>query len=101
MKEGEYCPVTESTRIIGDHWNILIVRELLDGCKRFSDLEEEVPSITKSTLSARLKQLVDSKIVERKQYDCMPPKVEYTLTKKGADLSKVIAELELFAKKYY
>lgn len=92
------CPIGDASRLIGDFWNILIIRELLKGTLRFNELKEIVEGITNSTLSDRLKNLVDSGIIERKQYQCIPPKVEYSLSKKGYELKNLIEELEKFGK---
>jgi DNA-binding HxlR family transcriptional regulator len=96
----KYCPVSHTTRIIGDFWSILIVRELLSGCKRFNQLQEIIDDLTSSTLSDRLKKLTDAGIIERKQYESIPPKVEYSLTDKGRDLSGLIREIETFSEKW-
>ena len=97
-ENSKNCPIAEASRLIGDFWNILIIRELLKGCLRFNELKETVEGITNSTLSDRLKNLVAEDIVERKQYESIPPKVEYSLTTKGKKLQTLIAELEKFGK---
>lgn len=100
VTDNKLCPMSEASKLIGDFWNILIVRELLSGCKRFNELQEKVEHITNSTLSDRLKNLVDEGIIERKQYECIPPKVEYTLTEKGRGLKEVIDTIEQYSKKW-
>lgn len=92
----EYCPIAEASKIVGDFWSILIIRELLNGCKRFGELQEKISGITNSTLSDRLKSLVNENVAIRNQYDCIPPKVEYSLTHKGMALQSIIEELERF-----
>jgi DNA-binding HxlR family transcriptional regulator len=94
------CPIAEASKIVGDFWNILIVRELLTGCKRFGELQEGIQDITNSTLSDRLKNLVEAGVIERKQFDCIPPKVEYSLTAKGLALKNLLLEIEYFGKKW-
>lgn len=91
------CPISDTTRVIGDFWIILIVRQLLTGPKRFNELEEAISDITPTTLSDRLKRLVESNLVGRHQYQCIPPKVEYTLTAQGEKLKGLIDEIEKFS----
>jgi DNA-binding HxlR family transcriptional regulator len=75
---------------------LLINKCLLEGPKRFNQIKEEIPEVTSRTLSARLKTLVEQKVIERKQYPEIPPRVEYSLTPMGADLKKIVAEVEAF-----
>lgn len=98
--EKEVCKMSKASKIVGDFWSIMIVRELSSGCKRFGELEEAITDITTATLSSRLKSLDSDGIIERKQYDCIPPKVEYTLTEKGNALKKVIKDIELFGENW-
>lgn len=73
----------------------------MDGCKRFNQIQEEIAGISSTTLSDRLKKLCEAGFVERKQYESIPPKVEYTLSKKGHDLEDLIDEIEKFGNKWY
>lgn len=98
---AEYCPIQAATKIFGDFWSILIIRELLVGPKRFNEIQDAIEGITSTTLSARLKKLTEAGILERKQFESIPPKVEYRLTKKGLDLGPFVNSIEEFASKYY
>ncbi len=98
---AEYCPIQAATKIIGDFWSILIIRQLLKEPRRFNELQESIESITNSTLSDRLKKLAVAGIIERKQFESIPPHVEYTLTKKGLNLGPLVRDIETFAEKYY
>jgi DNA-binding HxlR family transcriptional regulator len=73
----------------------------LDKPLRFNQLQEQIENITSSTLSDRLKKLNIQKIVKREQYQCIPPKVEYSLTKKGKDLKNIVEAIGKFGKKWY
>jgi DNA-binding HxlR family transcriptional regulator len=64
-------------------------------------LEENIADITSSTLSTKLKKLVAEEIIIREQFDTIPPKVTYSMTKKGKDLKSLISQIESFSKKYY
>lgn len=97
---NDYCPIAEASKIVGDFWNILIIRELLKGCKRFGELQEGIDGITNSTLSDRLKNLVAEDVIKRNQYECIPPKVEYSLTPKGMGLKSLLDELEKYGNEW-
>ncbi len=101
------CPVARTSALVGDMWVMLIIRELLSGEKRFTELRENmVPCDSKTpintrTLTERLKELEKADIVERTEFKHeMPPKVVYSLTKKGRALSKIIDQLRVYGKKY-
>lgn len=98
-KKNKLCPIHEASKVIGDTWNILIIRALLSGKRRFCEIEESIEAITSSALSDRLKKLQDAGLITRKQYVCIPPKVEYSLTKEGKSLKVLISEIEKFAEK--
>ena len=94
------CPIAKACEIVGDTWTLLIIRELLSGVKRFNELQQ-VLGINSRTLTERLQKLVKEKILERMVIAHeMPPRVEYKLTKKGEDLSKIVADLKKFGQKY-
>ena len=101
------CPIAKASEIIGDTWTILIIRELLGGTKRFNEIQQDLISscsqhcINSRTLTERLKKLEKENVLERTVVAHeMPPRVEYTLTKKGKDLSKVIEALKNFGEKH-
>ncbi len=84
------CPVARTAELIGNKWTPLIIRDLVKGEKRFSELERSLRGISPKTLSERLKKLEDAQVVNRKCYAEVPPRVEYTLTEKGIALLPVI-----------
>jgi DNA-binding HxlR family transcriptional regulator len=94
------CPFAKTANLIGDSVVLLIVRELLRGAKRFGDFEEAFAGVSTRTLSEKLKHLEDEKVITRKEYGGKPPRVEYSLTKKGAALSKIADAMITFGKKY-
>lgn len=80
----------ESTlRVIGRKGTLLILRDLMDGPKRFTALEKSL-GVSPRTLSERLKELEDQQIVDRQAFAEVPPRVEYTLTPKGRALTPLI-----------
>src|SRR5680860_154920 len=87
------CPVARTAELIGNKWTPLIIRDLVDGEKRFSELERSLRGISPKTLSERLKKLEDASVVNRKCFAEVPPRVEYTLTTKGIALLPVIESM--------
>lgn len=86
--------MARSLEVIGDSWTLLILRDLLlDGTRRFQDLQDSLAGISPNTLSARLKKLEAHGVVERRFYGEHPPRAEYVLTKKGRELGPVVKAL--------
>jgi DNA-binding HxlR family transcriptional regulator len=94
QKVDKHCPLAHASKLIGDYWNILIIRQLMQGPKRFNEFIDEIEGSTSATISLKLKNLVAEGIVIREQFECIPPKVEYSLTKKGKKFDKLIGEIE-------
>lgn len=90
------CPVARTADIIGNKWTPLIVRDLADGQKRFSELERSLHGISPKTLSERLKRLEECEVVTRRCFAEVPPRVEYQLTVKGHALLPVIESMREF-----
>ncbi len=90
------CPVIEASKIVGDFWNLWILRVLLDGSKRFSEIHTEIPTINKATLNNKLKVLIAEGFVN-KTFD-PNLKSQYALTTLGGKLRGVFLELEKFGK---
>jgi DNA-binding HxlR family transcriptional regulator len=89
-KELPACPVEMTLQLIGNRWKVLIMRDLLEGTKRFGELKKSVGSITQKVLTQNLREMEDSGLVIRKVYAEVPPKVEYTLTETGYSLKPVL-----------
>jgi len=93
--------IASAMEIIGSKWTALILRDLSEGPKRFSELERSVGSINPRTLSQRLDGLEQHAIVTKKSYAEVPPRTEYTLTRKGEDLLPVLRAMSDWGDKYY
>jgi DNA-binding HxlR family transcriptional regulator len=94
------CPVARTLDIVGDRWTILILRDLaVGGARKFQDLERSL-GISPNTLSARLKRLEESLIIERRFYAQHPPRAEYLLTDKGKELRPVLRALFEWGKRH-
>jgi DNA-binding HxlR family transcriptional regulator len=87
--------------IIGNKWTALILRDLAAGPKRFGELEKSVGNINPRTLSQRLDDLERCGILTKQSFHEVPPRIEYTLTKKGEDLVPVLRQMAEWGTKYY
>ena len=90
------CPVARTANLIGNKWTPLILRDLAEGQKRFSELERSLGGISPKTLSERLKKLEEADVLTRECYAEVPPRVEYALTQKGVALLPVIETMREF-----
>ena len=90
------CAVAWSAGIIGAKWTALLVHDLSEGPRRFSELEHSCSGISPRTLSERLRLLEQEGFVVRRSYSETPPRVEYELTPKGLALLPVIEAMRKF-----
>ncbi len=90
------CSVAACAEIIGAKWTALIVHDLSEGPRRFSELEHSCRGISPRTLSERLRWLETEGILDRRSYPESPPRVEYELTPKGQSLLPIIAAMSTF-----
>lgn len=90
QKELPSCPVEITLMLISDRWKVLILRELLEGTKRFGELKKSIGKISQKVLTANLRAMEESGLLTRKVYAEVPPKVEYTLTETGYSLKPVL-----------
>jgi DNA-binding HxlR family transcriptional regulator len=90
------CPVRKASQIIEGKWTTLIVRDLLSGKKRYSELQRSLENISPKLLAARLRMLEKNKLVKRTVYATVPPTTEYALTPLGKKLEKVIGAMAEF-----
>ena len=90
------CPVKLAADILSGKWTTLIVRELLGGTRRYSQLQYSLLGISPKILASRLRMLEENQLVTRKVYPTIPPKTEYTLTKLGREMENVILAMAHF-----
>ncbi len=81
---GQFCPLAQATQILCERWTLIILREMIAGSTRFSDLKKGVPLMSPSLLSTRLKQLVKAGVVEQQDNK------KYTLTQAGLEIQPMI-----------
>ncbi len=96
IKEATQCPVTATLSLIGGKWKTLILYCLTNGTKRFGEIAVRIPDISRKVLTEQLKELEADGLIHRKQYNEIPPRVEYSLSDLGKSLSSVIRELEIW-----
>jgi DNA-binding HxlR family transcriptional regulator len=85
------CPLEYGMDIFGGRWNSRIICVLAgEGTLRYSEIRKEMGNITDAILAATLKDLIANNIVERKSYNEIPPRVEYTLTKRGKSVVPIL-----------
>jgi DNA-binding HxlR family transcriptional regulator len=92
----QYCPMAHALDLIGERWSLLVVRELMEGPKRYTDLAAHLPGIGTNILASRLRDLEAEGIVEKRT---LPPPAAsrvYQLTPYGEDLRPVLRELALW-----
>ena len=92
----QYCPIAHALELIGERWSLLIVRELLQGPKRYTDLAANLPRIGTNILAARLKDLEGCGIVSKRRLDPPAASQVYELTPYGLGIKPVMRELALW-----
>ena len=98
MKNQEKCPLTYAISITGGKWKPIVIFRLYNGINRFGKLHRSIEGISKNMLTRELREMEKNKILTRKIYAEIPPRVEYTLTKKGLGLIPIFEELIDWAK---
>ena len=93
------CPVAILLKLIGNKWKILIIRDLLSGTKRFGELQRNI-GCSQKVLTDNLRELESKKLLIRKIYPEVPPRVEYTLSELGMTLNPVLQEMAKWGEKY-
>jgi len=92
---GQYCGVAYALELVGERWALLVVRDLILGPKRFTDLRRGLPRIPSNVLSARLKELEQAGIVRRRLLP-RPSGIVYELTEYGRGLEDIVIRLGLW-----
>lgn len=95
-RPASVCPIANAARLLGDRWTLVILRDLQDGSLRFTELQESAEGISPRTLADRLRQMEEQGLIHREPFREIPPRVEYTLTPKGAATIPVIEALRTF-----
>jgi DNA-binding HxlR family transcriptional regulator len=94
------CPVELCTEIIGAKWKGEILFILFTGTKRHSELRKLIPGTTQRTLTTQLRELEEDGVIDRKVYAQVPPKVEYSISKRGQSLKPIIDAMWKWGKNF-
>lgn len=94
------CPVETTLLLIGDKWKVLILRDLMDGTKRFGELKKSIGSVSQKVLTAQLRDMEEKKLLVRQVYAEVPPRVEYTLTDTGYSLKPILDAMSAWGIEY-
>ncbi len=100
VKDLPACPVETTLMLIGDKWKVLILRDLMTGTKRFGELKKSIGTVSQKVLTAQLRSMEDSGLVNRKVYAEVPPRVEYSLTELGKSLKPILDSMWAWGEEY-
>ena len=96
---GWPCTIARSADVLGDHWNLLIIRQACLGTRRFDDFQSAL-GIGRNILTQRLSRLVDEDVLARVEYQQNPPRFEYRLTDKGRDAYPILAAMAAWGERW-
>lgn len=94
------CPFVTTQRVLQGKWAIVVLYHLSSGTKRFNELEKLMPEVTRAVLTRQLRQLEADKLIGRKVYAEVPPRVEYYLSEMGNRFKPVLEAIEVFGLEY-
>src|SRR5580700_2130601 len=94
---GQFCSFARALDLLGERWTLLVVRELLGGSTRFNDVRRGIPRISRTMLSARLRELLDAGVIVR---DVEGDGASYALTEAGRELAGVVRELGTWGQRW-
>lgn len=95
-----YCPVDLTLQIVGGRWKGIVIWNLRDEKRRFSELKKNLVTINDKMLSQVLKELVEQGVVTRAVYEVVPPKVEYSLTAEGRKLLPIMQAMNEYGQTF-
>ncbi len=96
------CPIRNILGRMSDKWSLLILSNLnQNGIMRYKDLRAAIPDISQKMLSSTLKRLVADRLINRKMYNEIPPRVEYSLTKTGEELMPALGMMIEWAMEHF
>jgi DNA-binding HxlR family transcriptional regulator len=93
------CSIARTLDVIGEPWSPLILRDVWVGMTRFEQIQADL-GISRKVLTERLKWLVETEVLERRQYETRPPRFEYLLTAKGAELVDLLMVMVAWGDKW-
>jgi len=90
----EDCAVERALSVVGAKWTLVVLHQLMDGPRRFSELQRLIPAASPKMLTLRLRELEQLGLLTRTMHAEMPPRVEYQLTQQGRSLRPIIASIQ-------
>lgn len=90
LEQNGLCPVATTIDLLSSKWKVLIIRDLLSGKKRFSDLKRSVAGVSQKMLTKSLRELEEDRLIIRTVFPVVPPKVEYELSSLGNTMRPII-----------
>ncbi|MET3610055.1 MULTISPECIES: winged helix-turn-helix transcriptional regulator [Mucilaginibacter] len=94
------CTMAAALSVISGKWKLSIINQLLSGQKRYSEINRAIPGMTEKMLSQQIRELEEDGIVSRHIFPEVPPRVEYSLTPIGQELSSIFYTLERWGSHY-
>lgn len=94
------CPVETTLLLISDRWKVLILRDLMTGTKRFGELKKSIGHISQKVLTQNLREMESDRLLKRRVYAEVPPRVEYTLTPLGMSLKPILDSMYQWGENY-
>jgi DNA-binding HxlR family transcriptional regulator len=94
------CGVETTIAVIGEKWRAMILYDMLDGPRRFGELDRLIPEVTQRMLTLQLRELEDDGIIHREVYKQVPPKVEYSLTPFGRSIEPILLMMQQWGERY-
>lgn len=98
MKDSLTCPLRKALKAFGGKWNLIIIKSLGTEEIRFSEVKSRIPDISEKVLIDKLKVLSEHKLVIRKDFKEVPPKVSYCLSNLGLQALVIVEKIEFFGK---
>lgn len=100
LEQNGICPVATTIDLLSSKWKVLIVRDLLTGTKRYSELKQSVVGISQKMLTQSLREMETDGLVTRHVFAVIPPKVEYSLSGVGSSMRPVIETMANWGSAY-
>ena len=100
MRKEEFCPLVAASNVLAKKWSLVVVYHLLNGEKRFSELEKVIKGISPKVLASTLHILLEHEIIVREVEISSPVRVKYRLTEKGEELARVVEEVKRWCEKW-
>ncbi len=94
------CPVETTLLLIGNKWKVLILRDLVEGTKRFGELKKAIGNVSQKMLTQQLRIMEEDGLISREVFAEIPPRVEYSLTDTGMSLKPILDALQSWGEEY-